>query len=244
MKILNLGSGTKTSGHAAVVNVDWSTYLRLRSNPVLRRVAPMLLKGERRERFLSVPDNVVLHDLSKGIPAANGSVDAVYHSHLLEHLDRPVAEQFMAEVRRVLRPGGIQRIVVPDLERLCRQLLGHLAACDDEVGESARHDEYVAELLEQSVRRGAYGMSGTSGPMRLIEKLLVGDARRRGETHQWMYDWANLTALLERAEFESVEVCDYMTSRIPGWSTYGLDRNDANGEYKPGSMYVEAARPS
>jgi SAM-dependent methyltransferase len=243
MKILNLGSGTKTSAHPAVVNIDWSAYLLLKRNPVLRRVAPKLLKGQRRQRFLSLPDNVVGHDLSKGIPADDGSVDAVYHSHLLEHLDRPVAERFMLEVRRVLAPGGIHRIVVPDLERLCRQLLDHLGVCADDIGERARHDEHVAALLEQAVRREAYGMTAESGLTRVAEKLLVGDARRRGETHQWMYDWANLTALLERSGFDEIEVCDHDGSRVPDWSSFGLDRDDSGAEYKPGSLYVEAVRP-
>ncbi len=244
MKILNLGSGTKTSDHPAVVNVDWSIYLRLRRAPLLRRLAPRILRGMRRERFLALPDNLVVHDLSRGIPASDGSVDAIYHSHLLEHLDRPVADQFMHEVRRALKPGGVQRVVVPDLERLCRELLDHLEGCGGDADERARHDEFVAELLEQSVRREAYGMSGASGPMRLAEQLLVGDARRRGETHQWMYDRANLTALLERSGFTEIETCDYETSRIPGWNGFGLDRDDSGAEYKPGSLYVEAARPA
>jgi len=85
-------------------------------------------------------------------------------------------------------------------------------------------------------------MRSESGPMHLAEKLLVGDARRRGETHQWMYDRANLTSLLERSGFESVEVCDFETSRIEAWNEYGLDRGDGGGEYKPGSLYVEALR--
>jgi SAM-dependent methyltransferase len=242
MRILNLGSGTKASDHPDVINIDWSIYLRLRRNPALRRLAPWLLSGLRRERFLSLPENLIAHDLSKGIPAGDGSVDAVYHSHLLEHLDRPIAEVLMAEVRRVLKPGGIQRVVVPDLELLCRRLLDHLGRCEDR-DERARHQEYVAELLEQSVRREAYGMRSTSGPMRAIELLLVGDARRRGETHQWMYDWANLTSLLERSGFETVRRCDHETSRIPDWDTYGLDRDESGSEYKPGSLYVEAGRP-
>jgi hypothetical protein len=78
--------------------------------------------------------------------------------------------------------------------------------------------------------------------LRVLERFLVGDARRRGETHQWMYDWANLTALLEGAGFSSVEICDFETSRIASWTAYGLDRGEAGREYKPGSLYVEAER--
>lgn len=245
MQILNLGSWIKTSEHPDIVNIDWSFYLRLRRNPLGRRIAPRLLNGVRRERFEAMPDNVLVHDLAKGIPFGDGSVDAVYHSHLLEHLDRPVAAEFMTEVRRVLKPGGVQRVVVPDLEKLCRDVLDDLERTRDlGQAERAEHDRFVAELIEQSVRRGAYGMKAQTGPLRWLEQVVVGDARRRGETHQWLYDWANLSALLESGGFEDVERCDFKTSRIPGWADYGLDfGEDGTSEYKPGSLYVEGRRP-
>jgi len=106
VRLLNLGCGTKVSGHPDVVNIDWSIYLRLKRNPVLRRLTPMVVKGERLRRFASLPDNILVHNLANGIPFPDESVDAVYHSHLLEHLDREVAGRFLREVRRVLKPGG------------------------------------------------------------------------------------------------------------------------------------------
>ena len=243
MKILNLGCGVKTSPDPDVVNIDWSPYLRLRDNAITRRLAPLVLSGERRERFASIPENIVAHDLSKGIPCADRSVDAVFHSHLLEHLDRPVAAEFMSEVHRVLRPGGVQRIVVPDLERLCRDILEHLERIDGDAAEREHHDDYVAELLEQSVRREAYAVRGKRGLSRLVERIVVGDARRRGETHQWLYDRANLAALLERAGFSEIAARDHLASVIPDWERYALDRDADGAEHKPGSLYMEATRP-
>ena len=54
----------------------------------------------------------MVHDLSKGIPFDDNSVDVVYHSHLLEHIDRKNVPTFLKEIRRVLKPRGIHRIVV------------------------------------------------------------------------------------------------------------------------------------
>lgn len=51
MKILNLGCGTKTCDSADVVNIDWSMYLRLKQNKILKRIAPLILSGERWEKF-------------------------------------------------------------------------------------------------------------------------------------------------------------------------------------------------
>jgi SAM-dependent methyltransferase len=233
-RILNLGCGYKTSSAPEVTNVDWGTYQRLAKNPVLRRVAPHVIGAERAERLRMFGDNILVHDLSKGIPAEDASVDAVYHSHLLEHLDRDVAGEFMREVKRVLRPGGIQRISVPDLERYVRAYL------EDLEREDGDHDAYVAPILEQSVRRESHGTSLQARPRRIVENLILGDARKRGETHQWMYDFKNLSALLVRNGFRDPRRMSFDESAIPGWNEYGLDRDEAGGEYKPESLYIEA----
>lgn len=108
--------------------------------------------------------------------------------------------------------------------------------------ESPDHDATVAEILEQSVRREAHGSSIQRPWRRRVENLLLGDARKRGETHQWMWDRLNLRLALEEAGFHSVEVVDYDRSRIPGWNEVGLDLGPDGGEYKSGSGYIEAVR--
>lgn len=242
MRLLNLGCGLKTSSHPEVINIDRSFYLRLKRMGAAGRLVTPLLGGERRRRLETLPDNVLVHDLSRGIPFPDSSVDAVYHSHLLEHLDRSVAARFMSEIHRVLRPGGIQRIVVPDLERLCRAVISHLEHCGD-ARERARHDELVADLLEQAVRRESAATRGRRGLAATFERVVVGDARRRGEAHLWMYDWASLTALLDGTGFEAARRVDEKTSGIHDWHTYGLDLAEDGTEHKPGSLYMEATRP-
>jgi ubiquinone/menaquinone biosynthesis C-methylase UbiE len=237
MKILNLGCGTSASSHPDVVNIDWSLYLRLRRNPLLRTLAPLFLRGERLEKFKALPANILVHNLAKGIPFADASVEAVYHSHVLEHLDRPVAAAFLRDVYRVLKPGGVHRMAVPDFEKRCRDYLNHLDACSDP-GEAVRHDEFIAGVLEQSVRKAAFGSAQQSAFRRRLENRILGDARRRGETHQWMYDRVNLLVLLEQAGFREIRVCEFNRSRIPGWGQYRLDL----AEHRNESLYVEAVR--
>ena len=242
MKILNLGCGNKTAAQPEVVNIDWSIYLRLRRRRVLRAIAPLLLNEGRRERFQALPSNVLVHNLKRGIPFASDSIDIVYHSHLLEHLDRSVAPRFMQEIYRVLKPGGIQRIVVPDLEFACREYIEHLALCESNIEQEARHDDYVERILEQCVRRESYGTSQQRPLRRFLENLLLGDARKKGETHQWMYDRANLAALLRSQGYRNVQLQTYQTSLSPGWRQYGLDLDEQGEEYKPHSLYVEGQK--
>jgi SAM-dependent methyltransferase len=239
LKILNLGCGVKTSSAPEVINVDWSIYLRLRRNRLGRQLALSLLSGERLERFKGMPSNIVVHNLSKGIPFDTASVDAVYHSHMLEHLARDVAPKFLLEVKRVLKPGGIQRIVVPDLQLLCRQYLSHLETCERASQESAKHDSYVSALIEQCVRKEGTGSTLQPPLRRMVENVLRGDARRRGETHQWMYDRVNLGFVLTELGYKNPRQQDYRTSLIPNWNEFGLDIDAQGNEYKPGSLYLE-----
>ena len=243
MKILNLGCGNKVSDNANVINIDWSPYLRLRQNPMLRGIARLYLSGERLKRFTEGPGNILVADLSKGIPFDDESVDAVYHSHFLEHLDHDKVPLFLQDVLRVLKSGGIHRIVVPDLEQLCRNYLASLEQSrkDTEVGES--HDSFVAAMIEQCVRKESAGTKAQSKAKRWLENMVLGDARRRGETHQWMYDRLNLTEILLSTGFSKCEVMDYQNSRIENWDSMGLDRSGQHSEYKPGSLYLEAVKP-
>ena len=238
--ILNLGCGTKTS--PSVTNVDWSIHARLRRNPVGRRLAPLVLKDERRRLFLGM-DDVLVHDLKKGIPASDASVDAVYHSPVLEHLARGAVPAFLNEVRRVLRPGGVHRIVVPDLEGYAREYLSSLERACRKPQARALHDTTVSRMILQMVRREAAGTSEQAPLQRRVENLLLGDARKRGETHMWMWDRVNLPEALEAAAFKDVQILDWETSQIPDWNKIGLDRGPDGDEYKPGSIYVEALAP-
>jgi SAM-dependent methyltransferase len=237
-KVLNLGCGYQTSERCT--NIDWSVPIRLKGSRVGRRVAPLVLDGERRRAYDAIAGEVMRHDLRKGIPFPDQSVDAVYHSHLLEHLDREVVPTFLAEVRRVLKPGGIHRIVVPDLERDARDYLASLEAAAAGSVDAAAHEQQVRVLIEQMVRREAYWTAQRGPARRRLENVLLGDARKRGETHQWMWDRVSLPAELVAAGFVDSQVLSNTESQIPDWRGYGLDETPSGEEYKPGSLYVEA----
>jgi SAM-dependent methyltransferase len=188
-----------------------------------------------------VPENILVHNLAKGIPFDANSVDVVYHSHLFEHLDRDIAPVFQREIHRVLKPGGIQRIVMPNLEYAVKRYLEHISLSEDSPEEAASHDLYIAEFLEQSVRREPAGTSQQKPLRRFIENVVLGDARKRGETHQWMYDRINLSYLLQGLGFGAPVFLDAHTSQIENWDAYGLDYTP-DGVSHPGWLYVEAAK--
>jgi predicted SAM-dependent methyltransferase len=94
------------------------------------------------------------HDAAAApLPFAPGSFAAVYLSHVLEHVPAERASFVLVECRRVLRPGGILRIVVPDLEQIASlyaQTIERAWHGDDEA--RRRHRWFTMELLDQMTR--------------------------------------------------------------------------------------------
>ena len=56
--------------------------------------------------------------LSDQLPGADGTVDNIYCSHVIEHLPNDVVLRFLGEAHRVLRDGGTLRVACPDAEFL------------------------------------------------------------------------------------------------------------------------------
>jgi predicted SAM-dependent methyltransferase len=57
-------------------------------------------------------------DVTRRLPLSDGSVDAVFHEHLLEHLPLATGMAFLRECNRVLKADGVMRIGVPDAHAL------------------------------------------------------------------------------------------------------------------------------
>lgn len=98
--VLNAGSG---AGHVPADEFPsgWWREIRLDADPD------------------SKPD--IVADI-RSIPLDDQTVDAVYTSHTLEHLAEHEVPPALAELRRVLRPGGRLVVRVPDLKLVCRQV--------------------------------------------------------------------------------------------------------------------------
>ncbi len=95
-------------------------------------------------------------DIREPLPFADASVDVVYHSHVLEHLNAIDGARFMRECFRILRPGGVLRVVVPDLEGIARAYLGSIDQAADGA-DTVLHAWTRMELTDQAARVASGG---------------------------------------------------------------------------------------
>jgi predicted SAM-dependent methyltransferase len=129
-------------------------------------------------------ERIILDDVRRRIPFPNNSFDVIYHSHLLEHFEKYAAKQFLKECHRVLSPGGIIRIVVPDLEQIVRTYLELIDAPDKENPKwRARHQWMIMEMYDQTVRTRPGGEFGSLVLKENLDRDFVlrrwgGEARR------------------------------------------------------------------
>src|SRR5581483_4483365 len=190
-ELLNLASGSQA--HPDYTNVDFFPARVRYRLPDVGAVARAVSEG--RGTYTTASGATVrIVDLRKGVPFPDASFDVVYHSNFLEHLERPDARRFLAECRRVLRPGGITRVVVPDLEEKARAYLAALAG-----GDAAAQEFAVADLIDQMVRTRTGGELAAllepdrvdTAPKPLRQRLgerAIGTQRAAdtGELHRWM----------------------------------------------------------
>ena len=95
-----------------------------------------------------------------GLPYPDNNFDVVYSSHVLEHFTREHANFLLGEAYRVIKPHGILRVVVPDLEGSCREYLRILAMPDTDPGKADKYEWIIIELLDQLVRSFPSGQMG------------------------------------------------------------------------------------
>jgi len=108
--------------------------------------------------FKSNNEEVQEFDLNKKLPFKDNTIDVVYSSHVLEHFSKDKAPVFLDECYRILRPEGIIRIVVPDLEQLMKNYIKFFDEAKE--GNKDSYEKYkwtMIELFDQMVRNYSGG---------------------------------------------------------------------------------------
>lgn len=142
------------------------------------------------------PEAIRRGDIIRGLPVADGSAAGVYASHVLEHLTRADCITAIRNTFRMLRPGGVFRLIVPDLEIRARRYVAMVAAGDS----SASPYLMRSTLLGQEARR--------RGVRALREQL-------GHSAHRWMWDFPSIAHELAAAGFVAIRRCAFNDADDP-----------------------------
>lgn len=191
------------------VNFDASPSLRAQRLPLLGKLA-----GRFVPRF---PDAVRFGDILRGLPVDDGTCEAVYCSHVIEHLALDECRLALRNTLRILRPGGRFRLVMPDLRNLADEYIAR--GTPDSCMQFMR-DAYIGE--EKRPR----------GLLRVVLYEYLGNAR-----HRWMWDAPAFEIELRNAGFERIRRASFGDSGDPAFnSVEDRDRWD-------GCLGMECFRP-
>lgn len=171
-------------------NFDISPTLRLQKVPIIG----FMIKKALNVKF---PKNVRYGDIIKGLPIEDNSCDAVYCSHTLEHLSLDDIRAALRNTYKILKPGGIFRCVVPDLEYIANTYVSSL-----------RNNDKMASI--QFMKDSLLGTVSRPRGLKAIISTTFGNSN-----HLWMWDKISLANELEVAGFTSVKIYSYEDNTYP-----------------------------
>jgi hypothetical protein len=167
--------------------------------------------------------------LDWGLPFPASSARFVFLSHVLEHLFYPrQSQRLLHDIHRVMQPGGVVRIVVPDIEQWINAYVTNDKAFFD----------------AQEVRTSDRTLEPTRLETLLPYSGAVSDPSQLYSSHKFGYDFETLQRCLTAAAFVNIRRCNYQESPFES-----LRVDDASGNageqygdrYR--SLFVEAQKP-
>ena len=202
---LHLGCGLTTP--VGWLNVDGSWNAWFAKHPPLLALLMTLRIIPRSIGEIPWSKSVFIHDLAKPLPFRAGMFQAVYSSHTLEHLYLEEAQRLLRDCYRVLAPGGVARMVVPDLKAQVQDYLGQRSVWWPE-------ERFVPRTAADRFNRNLCicppARRGGSVLYRLYQSL------KDRSSHKWMFDADSLAYHMRQAGFQEVEERQYLDSRISG----------------------------
>jgi len=166
-----------------------------------------------------VHDHNVLHPFrlphqAWNIPCKDEMYDIVFSSHMIEHISHFWIEKTISEINRIMKPGGILRLITPNLEVLCKAYV-------------ERDLNTVMAFVREDSQESGKGIRMELGPAQALlgflyspgyDNFLLDSSRSKilaGYVHVCCYDFELLSKLLDHYGFTSVERMSIDESRIP-----------------------------
>lgn len=156
-------------------------------------------------------------DATRRWPLEDGAAELVYSDNVIEHVPLAAGRVMLAETYRCLRPGGVVRLITPDLRAHVEKYLADVVPAGDP-------EAKVYEEMGLTVEH----------PLDWVRIPIASFGHHEG----YVYDFETLAAELERAGFRKVTRCALGASEHAELA--GLDQRADEGGAQ---MAVEATRP-
>jgi predicted SAM-dependent methyltransferase len=176
---------------------------------------PDIQRGFVNVDLFAASPSVLRWDCRRTLPARSRSVIGIRVEHFLEHLEvREELPQFLDDCYRVLKPGGILRVIVPDARR------------------------YMEAYFQPDVG----GFAALNYPIPFPDTFptrmdVLNHVFHQWHEHRWAYDFENLACRLRSAGFAVVNRSAFRESE----SDLMLAQGDRE-VHAPYSLYVEAIK--
>jgi SAM-dependent methyltransferase len=160
-------------------------------------------------------------DLRRPLKIADSSVDGIFSEHTIEHLTYDEADRLLSECCRIMKPGGVIRIILPDISLFIKHY------CDQDETWFRRWERLIfleSDDMERAKRRLA-------SPLQAISFV----TQEYGHVSSW--DLPTLTYYLEKSGFRCISKVSFMQGKCP---QILCDQN--NEERKFVSLYVESVK--
>jgi hypothetical protein len=176
------------------LNFDSSPMLKVERLPLVGGLLHKIAGGG-----TPFPRDVRYGNILDGPLVPPGTATSVFASHVLEHLSFQDARRALANTYLMLAPGGVFRLIVPDLRNRAQLYLQQVASGDPDAASNFMR----YSLLGQEER-----------PRGLIKPI-----RRAfsGSSHLWMWDGVAMRAELGRCGFERIRECSYGDADDPAF---------------------------
>ena len=165
-------------------NFDVSPTLVIQKIPIIG----FLLK---RRLNILFPSNVLKGNIVAGLPFDENSCDGLFCSHVLEHLSLNDFRTALQNSYKILKPGGIFRCIVPDLEDAART---YLTSLDNGNNLASVDFIKIIHIGSEQRERGIIA--------RFVD--LFGNSK-----HLWMWDIKSLSAEFQDAGFVNIRPCKF-----------------------------------
>lgn len=212
MKILNIGCGQAPIVGAINIDNSFSVFLSKHNFFYFLLKKTGFLSKENINMVLFCKNNKIKFGNATKLKFAENSVDVIYTSHVLEHITRDEVMSFVKQAHLILKPGGVLRIVLPDMNILINDYI---------------KDGNMDRLIDRSLLVINYGNSFKAK----LKYLLFG---WRG--HKWMYDEKSVFSLLSNSGFSLVKILQ------PGETNIKESTNINLYEKVGESMYIECIK--